>query len=133
MDVQEIKMFEKAVELQEKWVPAEGDWIVERSDKDIPLVLLKDVRGWGFITGRGWHEDDHFVQKDSIWLSTQEQLWNELRPITTESDAEMAKGFGDWVWSEGLITWPMNVLLLAFVYHIKWDKRWSGADWVAEP
>ncbi len=116
-------------EIQEQWEPTEGDCCVERKYPDIPLYLLEDIRGWGFITGRGWHEDDVFDKDESIWLPYQHQLQAMADEGFTHQCFER---FCRWYHS-GISQYlsSMEQLWLAFVMKENHGKTWNGKEWAA--
>ena len=71
---QEIKMFEKAVEIQEGRKLVYGDWYTHRH-KDIKFTYTPEELIGEYLIPRIW--DDHTpitFGKYQIWLPTQEQL-----------------------------------------------------------
>ena len=125
-----IKMCEKADEIQNEWKPQEGDCCVEKQYPDIPLFLFEDVRGWGFITARGWEEDDIFSQKESIWLPHQDQLQAMLNMSVSKAEREFHAAYVSWdigAEEEKDNTWEQ--LWFALVMERKYNKIWDGEDW----
>ena len=138
MDTSEqyIKMCEKAEKIQGKWKPQEGDWIVEKGYRDVPLVLMEGLRA-GFITGVGWEDDDPFDHEESIWLPRQDQLQEMVvqypkdEPWVTFTllrDFVMALPNARSVYTEQFTSWEQ--LWLAFVMKEKYNKMWNGEGWL---
>ena len=129
-------------ELQELWEPCEGSW-VKRVDFVEPYVLDYDadrVICYAFDQERikkrnpnpeflKWYDQigDNYV----IWLPTQEQLQEMiLKPKNTfcPDIFTMLKLLN--VFAVVNKYDEMNELLLAFVMKEKWNKIWTGKDWV---
>jgi len=131
-DPEYIKMCD-CKEIQSQWDPKEGDCCVERGYIDLPLFLLEDVRGYGFITARCFVEDDFFVKEDSIWLPRQEDLQEMCNP--REYSVWLSTDFQEWVESEAFKVGDtrnpnsMEQLWLAFVLAEKFNKYWDGSEW----
>ena len=121
-------------EIQGLWKPQEGDCCVERKYLDIPLFLLEDLRGWGFITARQWEEDDAFVQHKSIWLPYQHQLQDMVKDNKRANLPRwLALDFNRWLitpFAYPCVDFSMEQLWLNFVMYDKFNKTWNGEDWI---
>ena len=153
MDTSEqyIKMCEKAVEIQEAWVPVLGDYCTH------PEGAWLDTEGWVItkyfdieekvkvFSGMAFthsHSFDYsnyetFEKADCTWLPRQDQLQEMVSvPIGTFNDNfwTILEDLRDWGHNyaefQQWIPLSMEQLWLAFVMNEKYNKVWNGEDWV---
>jgi len=120
-----IQMFEKAMEIQEAWKPQDGDWYCERGGGVPHLIMWDLAKHWTTATLKTYF----------FWLATQEQLqgmlewwalnkwsFNGRDDFFLEVHAEeLSKGF----WGNSAV----KVLIQGVMWQ-KHHKVWIGADWV---
>jgi len=129
-----IKMCEGAEEIQKAWIPLIGDWVIF---PNIPLPTI--IRFKKTI--------NEMNKYDFIYLPTQEQL-QEMMTMDTSYAKKYNKKEGaifcgfyifldmmDWV--KNYLKKPtiincnsMNEIWLAFVMYEKYNKTWTGKNWV---
>ena len=129
-----IKMCEKNEDLQEAWKPKKGDFyavIVHGKPTDIIDIY---INGFPLLPQR-------FVPLSAlyIWLPTQEQLQEMVKPTLEVDDFGLVEEFFDFVYGEdnqpNQIDSPiksMEQFWLAFVMKEKYNKIWNGEKWVKE-
>ena len=111
-------MCEKAKEIQELWIPQNGDEIFDTLDYKPWIISLDD----------GWKPEI-----DDIWLPRQDQLQD---MVTYSVWFEKLYRFYDWLQKENYnptkwITFSsIEQLWLAFVMKEKYLKEWNEKDWV---
>lgn len=122
-------------EIQGEWKPIEGDWVLEKTYKDVPRVLKDGFREGTFITEIQWEENDYLDQKLFIWLPRQDQLQEMLGDYEKQFEVldNWREGGCDDVlyWNIGnLKSWEQ--LWLAFVmWELSHKKKWDGSKWCA--
>ena len=144
-----IKMCEKAKEIQKAWKPKVGDyvwrkytvfgeeidkqfWDKDKMEEIIILTYASEIEGYFHATKDGQtrifesHNEAH--KKTCVYLPTQEQLqemidlngWHNILVAIIywyqEADIENISS--------------LNELWIAFVMHEKYNKIWTGKDWV---
>ena len=116
-----IKMCEQAEEIQEAWKQNPGDIYIYKKDIDIGLYY--------YVT-------EYKKHNNAVWLPTQEQLQEIIKPTLETDDFELVELFFDFVYGEdsqpNQINSPiklMNEMWLAFVMHEKYNKIWTGEKW----
>ncbi len=122
-----IEMCEKAIEIQDNWLPKKGDYNLHVSlTGDCSLGIVADESG------------AHKFQFFLTWLPRQDQLQeiylnNRKHKINC---GQMSMFFEDWRGNElmkygkDLIAWSMEQLWLAFLYDQKYNKQWDGNNWI---
>lgn len=156
-----IKMCEKAKQLQKLWKPKVGDWVWRKYtvfgeevdsqiwDKDkmeeiIILTYASDVDGYFQATKDGeeriFNSHNEMHKKTCIWLPTQEQLQEMVNEEEYSIDG-FTYGFSHFCHYDEIngyspqpseIFSDYNELWLAFVMYEKWNKIWTGKDWIKE-
>ncbi len=141
MDTSEtyIKMCEKTEEIQEKWKPQEGDWIVEKDLRDFPEVLKTGKRETDFVVSMNWNEEDFLNRNNSIWLPRQDQLQDLVGGLEREfidfpKWLENVYGVNYGNSPNGHLhifrTWEQ--LWFAFVMWELYQKKWDEEDWISD-
>jgi len=119
-----IKMCEKAEEIQTTWEPIDGDYVyrvIGQHKQLLPRVSIVNSRAY-------WPKG---VQ---VWLPRQDQLQEMLlKPTNTQFDSilRLLNFFSIFVAVNTNLT-SMEQLWLAFVMKEKYNKVWSGEEWVSE-
>ena len=128
-----IIMCEQAEEIQKAWKPEKGDiytTVVHGKATDIINIYID---GFSFLPQK-------FVPLSAlyIYLPTQEQLQEMIKPTHGVDDFGLVEEFFDFVYGEdsqpNQIDSPiksMNEFWLAFVMHEKYNKIWNGEKWEA--
>ena len=121
-----IKMLEKAVEVQELWEPKQFDQVVINGEiKSNVMYLTRDNSYWdsdGIIE----------IKRDNIWIPTQDQLqgmvedkYKLITSLLSDFCQFIRSNYGD----VHLYFNSMEQLWLAFVMKEKFNKTWNGEDW----
>ncbi len=119
-----IKMCERAEEIQVKWKPRIGDTIKHRLTKSTQLITLYDIETYS---------DDFYIEEKYTWLPTQEQLQEMLKNSWADPSILLAEFYG---WQ--VFIYPkfkdesITERWLAFVMKEKYNKVWTGEDWINE-
>ena len=140
MDItkEEILMFEKAVEIQKKWKVNEGDCCIER-------VKYSNNPCVGYIDSDQCTSDNN-ERKDwrkyNIWLPTQDDLWKMIDGFfgcssgsSTADIMNLGTKLGSYINKTREFAYWMSFeskkqVLLAFVMHELYHKKWNGKDWI---
>ena len=137
LTTQEIEMFSKATEIQEKWQPQLFDTFLCGGKIDVftEVCHCEDCNKFKTASGR------NFIFPDEImfvaWIPTQDQLQYISFGEYNAGQFVEATIRGMWAWwvdcmhirKECSIT-SMWQMWLCFVMHYKFNKVWNGADWV---
>ena len=140
-----ILQCEKAVEIQEEHQPDCGDYF-KLAQPDGKIVILSEHPRpciekitWlvriAFPKCTGYNLDYKYI-KDAIWLPRQDRLQEMIRGIAPMFDTWIVqlKHIYDFAFScepsKAPLSWEQ--LLLAFLYKEKYNKVWSGTDWVKD-
>ncbi len=139
-----IKQCEKAKEIQELCRYKKGDWFYTKKYKD------DYTKGYHVISDDYIYFCDNpesiswITRAKGVWLPTQEQLQAMILPILKKRynkawDLNKMKRTANWVFRifscflnehSRIYSNDMNELWLAFVMKEKWNKKWTGKDWV---
>jgi hypothetical protein len=140
-----ILMCEKAVEIQEQWRPSSGDLYYEHIDRK-PKEEWTEYDYEELLVHRILGSDDeqnlcsvnicNALKRDVIFLPDQDYLQGMLQPCSV---SEIILRFYDWFrkWEmesslREYTTATMERLWLGFVMKQKYNKKWSGTDWIKE-
>lgn len=123
-----ILQCEKAVEVQELWDKRAGDACSPKFSKQIIWIV-------GFNVGFS-------ERKELTWLPRQDQLQAMLPDIfSNRIPTVLADKFNEFITKElgqnnmhsvEVVNWSMEQLWLAFVMSEKFNKTWSGSDWLSK-
>ena len=145
MDTSEtyVKMCEKAEEIQKKWKPKSGDYCFGKcvrhcgdlvSEPEVYRFAPLDDDCWYESIPVGWDYDKWEEKTDSIWLPTQDQFQQMVRP-EKRSHWYLVELFANWCVAQKkdipFAFYSMEQLWLAFVMKQRWNKSWNGENWVA--
>jgi len=145
--IEYVKMSGKAIEIQKEWSPEYGDWCYGKCVSHCgelvegPIFYRfneSDEDCWYQSVPVGWHYNRFEGETDSVWLLTQEQLQNLLKEyvlrdcvIGESISKRMAMYLGIWVQKEECeILYSMEQYLLAWLMYEKYNKVWTGTNWV---
>ncbi len=130
-----IKMCAKAKEIQKLFQFKQGEWYIHKGHY---IVLDESIISVAII--------NQYKKEKAIWLPTQEQLQEIILPILREkynNSVPLRKMNREGIWVMDLFhafltedrlfhSNDMNELWLAFVMKEKYNKIWTGEDWVNE-
>ncbi len=150
-----IKMFEKAEEVQKQWKPQEGDtvvipkgtgyesdWSGNKLTEETIVTMLHNTDGGryygyamvtsGLEVGSVFSEDPSgCTYKKYIWLPTQSQL-QEMIIKHGHHNSGILFGLMQFSDKYSYNDKSMEQLWLAFVMKEKYNKVWNGEDWVKD-
>ncbi len=133
-----IKMCEKAGEIQEEWMPDEGD-----------VFFIKNghfSNGSEPCNGETWYDRGDIVycgdgvypnknelaENNYVWLPRQDQLQEILSCSIGEGMNRLWVYFHEWFCKIGAVEYSKSSwerLWLAFVMEKKYGKVWNGEEW----
>jgi len=129
-----IKMCMKATKIQKSWKPRVGD-LVWRGKEYLPIP-----DACGYLTDVDIFDTQGYKKNGAIWLPNQSQLQEiigikDLWDLHTEFEVTVFGGYNEEEGHfNGLIDdykfTSMEQLWLAFVMKEKYNKAWSGEEWV---
>jgi len=121
-----IKMCEQAEEIQDRWRKPFKSYIGDLYWQGEEYLMIPEA--CIYVTEIMFNPKD-----EHIWLPTQEQLqdmifgkYTGIQTITSAIEQFSKSKTG----CDISIIGEMNELWLAFVYHEKWNKVWTGEKWV---
>ena len=133
-----IEMCRKATEIQDKWIPGEGDYICEvgYNNKDfVDIISLHDCCGGDMcdMPKFNYSQEELCV---AIFLPRQDQLQGMLTKEYIDSFAMLADLYRYCIKEDFLLedlfygNETMEILWLMFVMKEEYNKTWNGTDWL---
>lgn len=125
---------EKAVKIQEKWIPMRGDRVISiKKEKTQVIRFLHQEEADSMC---GWKMGSRVIDKDIkvIFCPRQDQLQEMVEDKPYELCRKILRFWSDppyYITNNLRHDYnTMEQLWLAFVMHEKYQKIWNGKDWV---
>lgn len=142
-----IIMCQKAMDIQNIWIPKQCDFMIDREDLEDGLSFCKPGEGLVQVVdiyfeeqgSEQYQQEREDLKKNALWLPRQDQLQKMIEPDDSKVHSIIHNVVEEQYYypSKGAyvaateIFYSLEQLWLAYVMKEKYNKVWNEEDWVS--